>query len=343
MTVGFSVQRACEISLLPEQHHWLIEQLWSHEAVGIIGGEPKSCKSFLALGMAVAVASGCPCLGRFKVPQAGAVLLFAAEDALHIVRARLDGICAFQGIDLHTLNLWVITVPAIRLDQDRDIALLDKTVQRFCPTLLVLDPLVRMHRVDENQSAQIAPLLASLRDIQRKYKCAVVLVHHTRKNASAARAGQALRGSSELHAWGDSNLYVHRNKRRLWLSMEHRAQPSHQPFALRLHTDDEAIALLADNSDHDQDDLQHNDPISHNLSAQQRVIEALNRFHQPVRLRALRNSCRIRAQSLSAALDELVESGQVLRTQQGWILANRIADQPVDNLTADCFQLHNPG
>jgi hypothetical protein len=37
---------------------WLIEELWVDQAVGLIGGPPKSCKSYLALEMAVAVASG---------------------------------------------------------------------------------------------------------------------------------------------------------------------------------------------------------------------------------------------------------------------------------------------
>jgi AAA domain len=36
------------------QAAWLIEGLWSNEAVGIIGGEPKCGKSFLALDLAVA-------------------------------------------------------------------------------------------------------------------------------------------------------------------------------------------------------------------------------------------------------------------------------------------------
>jgi hypothetical protein len=37
------------------------------QAVGIVGGEPKCCKSFLALDLAVAVASGTACLRRFPV------------------------------------------------------------------------------------------------------------------------------------------------------------------------------------------------------------------------------------------------------------------------------------
>src|SRR5215831_4393958 len=83
--------------LAPQQRDeqaWLIEGLWSAQAVGIIGGEPKCGKSFLALDLAVAVASGTPCLRHFPTPQCGRVLLFAAEDAAHIVRQRLEGIAA---------------------------------------------------------------------------------------------------------------------------------------------------------------------------------------------------------------------------------------------------------
>jgi hypothetical protein len=49
-------------------------------------------------------------------------------------------------------------------------------------------------------------VLAFLRELQRRHDIAVVLVHHDRKGAGTIRAGQALRGSSEFHAWGDSNL-----------------------------------------------------------------------------------------------------------------------------------------
>ncbi|MFN8625798.1 MAG: AAA family ATPase [Candidatus Binatia bacterium] len=84
-------------TLAPERR-WLVEQLWGTEAVGIIGGEPKCCKSFLALDLAVSVASGTQCLGRFAVARAARVLLFAAEDPLHVVRERLAGITAARGL-----------------------------------------------------------------------------------------------------------------------------------------------------------------------------------------------------------------------------------------------------
>src|SRR5215472_7395515 len=88
------VQRASELSSSGPQTQWLVEGLWSDQAVGILGGEPKCCKSFLALDVAVSVASGAHCLRQFPVRRTGKVLLFPAEDSLAIVRQRLEGIAS---------------------------------------------------------------------------------------------------------------------------------------------------------------------------------------------------------------------------------------------------------
>jgi RecA-family ATPase len=114
------VQPAWRLAEVPEQRRWLVDQLWSEEAVGIIGGEPKCCKSFLALDLAVAVAAGTPCLRRFAVRTARRVLLYPAEDALHIVRRRLEGICVAAGVALPNLDIQVITAPSLRLHLDAD-------------------------------------------------------------------------------------------------------------------------------------------------------------------------------------------------------------------------------
>lgn len=65
-------------------------------------------------------------------------------------------------------------------------------------------------------------MLGFLRKLERGLGTAVLLVHHSRKSGHA-RAVQALRGSSELHAWGDSNLYLRRRDDGLLLAAEHRA------------------------------------------------------------------------------------------------------------------------
>jgi RecA-family ATPase len=102
------VQPAYALAVQPPERRWLIEDLWGARAVGIVGGEPKCGKSFLALDVAVAVASGAPCLRRFRPAQTGRVLLFAAEDALHLVRSRLAGIARAAGVALDRLDIQVM-------------------------------------------------------------------------------------------------------------------------------------------------------------------------------------------------------------------------------------------
>ena len=137
------VEPAWRLAERAEEHRWLVTGLWGEQAVGIVGGEPKCCKSFLALDLAVAVASGTPCLRRFPVSRAGRVLLFAAEDALHIVRRRLEGIAAAAGVALADLDIQVITSPVLRLDLEADRRNLAETVARLQPRLLILDPPAR--------------------------------------------------------------------------------------------------------------------------------------------------------------------------------------------------------
>jgi hypothetical protein len=169
------------------------------------------------------------------VPRPGRVLLYAAEDALHIVRRRLDGICAAAGRTIADLDVQVITAPSLRLDLNADRTSLDETVASLKPRLLVLDPFVRLHRIDENNSGEVAPLLAFLRELQRRHALAVAVVHHAKKGAGNIRAGQALRGSSEFHAWGDSNLYLRRDGYdRILLTVEHRAACAMPGVALEL-------------------------------------------------------------------------------------------------------------
>ena len=94
--------------------------------------------------------------------------------------------------------------------------------------------LSRERVASSNNAGEVAALLAYFRSLQRQLDLSVLLVHHTRKNAAGAAAGQGLRGSSDIHAFGDSNLYLRRTKEHLVLSGEHRAAPASAPVYLEL-------------------------------------------------------------------------------------------------------------
>lgn len=302
------VLRAAEIEpRSDEEPPWLIEGLWGAGAVGVIGGAPKSCKSWLSLEMALAVASGRPCLGRYEVPAPGPTLVFAAEDAPLQVRERLEGLSRARGADFAQLEVGLIVEPSLRIDRAEDLARLHATVERRRPKLLVLDPYVRLQRVDENNSTEVSAILGSLRDLSREFNLAIVLVHHARKGP-AELSGQGLRGSSDFHAWGDSNLYLGRRGEDLVLSVEHRAAASPPPLLLRLLTDDEAVRLEIQEA-----------PASASgpKPLPERVLETLDE-RVPRRQEDLRGLLRIRNQRLTEILHQLERDRLVQRSSDGW-------------------------
>jgi hypothetical protein len=308
------VELAYRLADRAEEQRWLVTGLWSDQAVGIVGGEPKLGKSFLALDLAVAVASGTPCLRHFAVPQPGRVLLYAAEDALHVVRRRLEGICAAAACDLKDLDVHVITAPTVRLDQQADRTRLDETITQLKPRLLVLDPFVRLHRIDENASGEVAPLLAYLRTLQRKHSLAVLVVHHARKSAGNMRAGQALRGSSEFHAWGDSNLYLRRSGDEINLTVEHRAARSPPNIALELAQRGDALALEVVQSVASQAPAPS--------SVDERITTALTEAKRAMPFAELRALCRVRTVTLYQRLSALTDAGRLVRSTEGYRLAD---------------------
>jgi RecA-family ATPase len=303
------VLRVAEIPSDEIAERWLVEGLWCTNSVGVIGGAPKCAKTWLSLDMALSVATGTPCLGKYAVPEPGTVLVYLAEDALVVVRERIEGIAWHRGLDLDRVEVHVITAPVLRLDQERDRMRLWETTRRLRPRLLVLDPLVRLHGIDENRAGDVAELLAYFRSLQRELGLSVVLVHHTRKNAAdGVAAGQGLRGSGDIHAFGDSNLYLQRAKDHLILSSEHRAARASAPVYLELVAADvrtahlEVIAELPNETDR---------------GLQERLL-ALLAGGQVLTRTSLRESLAVKNERLGEMLESLERAGQISHTPKGW-------------------------
>lgn len=304
-TERLTVVRISKVETTPVAARWLIHGLWAEEAVGCIGGTPKSCKSWLALEMAVAVASGRPCLGRHLVARPGHVLVYAAEDPPHAVRDRVAGLATVRNVDLDRLAVGLITEPALRLDRDTDRARLDATLGAVKPRLLVLDPLVRLHRCDENSSGEISELLGFLREMQRRHHTAIVLVHHARKS-SASQPGQGLRGSSDLHAWGDSNLYMLRTGKGLVLHAEHRSNPTPEPVEIALNAAPKPHLVVGE--------IAGEPPEPSALD--ERVLSTVR--GTPMGRNRLRASLRVRNEALGESLARLEKAGALAYADGQW-------------------------
>ena len=298
--------RVGEIRCEDQTQRWLIEQLWGESSVGVIGGAPKCSKTWLGLDMALSVATGTPCLGKYAVPRAGPVLVYLAEDALPVVRERVAGMARHRGLDLAGVEIHVITAPTLRLDRDPHRTRLLETAKRLRPRLLLLDPLVRLHGIDENNAGEVAGLLAYFRPLQRQLDLSVVLVHHTRKNAAGgAAAGQGLRGSSDIHAFGDSNLYLRRSRERLVLSSEHRAAPASPPVYLELVATSAETAHLEVVAELDGEKRRHASGAGARRCWPPGAVQTRGK---------LREALAVKNERLGEALESLEQAGRVRRT-----------------------------
>ncbi|MFO8098106.1 MAG: hypothetical protein R6T83_00620 [Salinibacter sp.] len=122
--------------------------------------------------------------------------------------------------------------------------------------------------------------------------------------------GQALRGSSDLHAWTDSACYLARRPdQRLRLTVEHRAAPAPDPLLLSLaHTHGEPLRLQVDGDDTTPPPLA------------EAVRQALQHSPGAVSRTALRQQLRVNNARLGDALRSLEQRNLIRRTPDGWTL-----------------------
>ena len=312
------VLRAADLDRQVPEARWLVQSIWGRAAVGIVGGPPKSYKSWWGIDMAVSVASATACLRQFPVDDPGPALIYLAEDSLPDVRSRIEAICQSRGLAIEALDLHVITVPGLRLDQQRDRDRLTATLDGLRPRMLLLDPLVRLHRLDENSSLEISGLLGFLRELQRGFDSAVVLVHHAGKKHHA-QPGQSLRGSGDLHAWTDSSAYLSWRRHTLVLTVEHRNAPAPEPLGLELIMKaDGAASHLAILPGELSDNRNGGGGASGGGSLPEAVLDFLKSQQAAVSRKTLREKLRVNNNRLGQVLDALESRRLVHRTAEGW-------------------------
>ena len=151
--------------------------------------------------------------------------------------------------------------------------------------------------------------MPSIRSLQREFDLSVVLVHHTRKNAAeGVAAGLGLRGSGDIHAFGDSNLYLRRTEQHLILASEHRAAPASSPVYLELVATDAATTHLEVIAEPDD---------ANGRGLEQQVLDLLAQGEVLTRTR-LREALAVNNERLGTALESLERAGRASRTPRGW-------------------------
>ena len=314
------------IGRLPEGERWLVEGFLAAGSITVLASTPKAGKTWVALALAVAVASGAPALGRFHVSSPGPVLLFPAEDDPRAIRERIESICLGQRVAFEGLPIHVITADALRLDDASHREQLEELLQHLRPKFLVLDPLVRLHSGVESYVGHVAELFRYLRSLQRRFQLAILLTHHVAKNRSGtAQPGQAMRGSGDIHAAYDHGATLQRqDDGSILLALEHRSAPSPEPILFRILSKPGG-ATTFDVVDSPSDEappasVERATKPRQEATLQERIVSHLEGSKEPVSQVALRKMLQVRNETLTAVLRELEQAGAVenLGRMRGW-------------------------
>jgi len=190
-----------------EEQRWLVTGLWSEQAVGIVGGEPKCCKSFLALDLgrrgrtpappACCAASPSPGRGGCCCTRPRTPCMSYAEGSRASAPLRLANSKTSTCTSNHRRY--------VRIGQaaDRERSNTPSHSQRR--GLLVLDPLCGCidRRDRQRRSRAVTRVLRTAATTTPS--SAVLVVHHARNPPAHARRSSAAR-IVRVPCLGDSNL-----------------------------------------------------------------------------------------------------------------------------------------
>jgi hypothetical protein len=179
------------------------------QGILFVGGEPKVGESLLVANLALSLAAGSDRIG-FPIPAARRVLVCQFELPVAQFVSRLSTMRHVLGTAADQ-NLFVDTrATGHLLSAPQGLNHFLSAARAAAAEVIVLDPLYSTHDQDENDTRAMAALCQTLLRLREASRAALIVVHHVRKSIGRYEIGSAFRGSSALHAVGDSYLLLTR-------------------------------------------------------------------------------------------------------------------------------------
>lgn len=174
---------------------WLVDDFFAEKSLNLMVGASQAGKSYLALDLAAAIATGRSFLGK-SVRQGG--VLYIATEGQITIRRRL--MAALQGLPLAARSIAVVLEPPSDLMKTEDVDRVIATARYIAGQMLmatglplrmvIIDTMISGFGVgDWNNVAETSDAMKVLRRIKDEVGVAVTGVHHHGKDTSRGAAG----------------------------------------------------------------------------------------------------------------------------------------------------------
>lgn len=176
---------------------WLIEGVLPMGGVVGLYGPPGTYKTFIAMDMALSVASGTP--WQKHPTKKGFVVYIAAEGGTGIT-IRIAAWHKDRAISESRTSIGWLTEP-IPIYSDSDS--LNDLIKRVSdeidhpPVLIVIDTLARCFEGDENQQEDMGRFIGGVDQLRKEFGSTVLIVHHTRLDGQRERGNTSFRGAAD--------------------------------------------------------------------------------------------------------------------------------------------------
>lgn len=196
----YRLLRRADLAQLPPMS-WAIENVLPAHGTTVLYGPSGSGKTFVALSMALAIATG-ESWNAHRCYR-GPVVYITCE-GLSGLNSR---ICAWEAHTGKNAEDFFLDVNAPNLLERRAVERVTSAIQTvpLQPALIVVDTLAKhMNDGDENSAKDVGSFLRAVDEVRRAFNCAALIVHHTGKPTKSQNPME--RGSSALRGGVDTMI-----------------------------------------------------------------------------------------------------------------------------------------
>jgi len=193
----------------PTNVDWVVKDYIPREAITFVHGYGGVGKSFITMDLAIEMGRGGGAwLKQFPV-LGGRVLYIDEESHPTLLRQRFSCMLRDKELNKDNVDVHFLSLPGIKFDNDGSLDSLRSLLIELKPDLVVIDPFVAIHNLNENKSNDMAKLRGIFKSIIKDFKCGLLFIDHENKPGDEPRsAAQRQRGSSEKDAVADVKIAI---------------------------------------------------------------------------------------------------------------------------------------